>query len=523
MAGWEKASPPVGAWTFQAVTLVIFQILPMANEIRILELVTLGIYLVVLLGIGITTARQVRTSVDYTLAGRNVRWPALLATTAATMVGGGMSIGFVTLVYTIGVAGALVTIGAYISLIVTGLWIAPRLRGLNLTTVGDYFELKFGKLARLVAVLITINTMFLAVVAQMVAMGKITNTIIGVPYGVALLIGATVTIFYSTAGGLRAVIKTDIIQFIILVIGFGSAAVILITQHGGPLSLVEKVDPKHFQITGVWSTTRVLTFFFTVLLGEMLAAPFVARCFISNSIKGARWGVGGAGIFLLLFLPLVTLVLGTAAVADPDVNQAVLMAEGDAQVAFPTLMRDTFHPIFAGVMIAAIIAAVMSSADSCLSCLATVAMEDIYRQIKPKASDGRLLRVAQMTTFFTGITTAICAYFFSDIITIIEFMYDFWGSVIVLPFLIGTFVYSRQWVYPTVLGMMMALAGTLCWRFVFKIPGDFSPGLFGFIVALGTVLVTFPFTRHLPLAGMFIPGRGRPGDESIVDLPVTKE
>ena len=66
----------------------------MSNEYRLLELVTLGIYLVALLGIGITTARQVRTSIDYTLAGRNVRWPALLATTAATMVGGGMSIGF---------------------------------------------------------------------------------------------------------------------------------------------------------------------------------------------------------------------------------------------------------------------------------------------------------------------------------------------------------------------------------------------------------------------------------------------
>ena len=322
----------------------------MSNEYRLLELVTLGIYLVALLGIGITTARQVRTSIDYTLAGRNVRWPALLATTAATMVGGGMSIGFVTLVYTIGVAGALVTIGAYISLIITGLCIAPKLRGLNLMTVGDYFELKFGKLARLVAVLITINTMFLAVVAQMVAMGKITNTIIGVPYEYALVIGATVTIFYSTAGGLRAVIKTDIIQFIILVIGFGTAAVILVAQHGGPLSLAEHVDPKHFQITGVWSTTRVLTFFFTVLLGETLAAPFVARCFISNDTKGAKWGVGGAGIFLLLFLPLVTLVLGTAAIADPEVNQAVLMAGDDAQVAFPTLMRTALHPIFSGVI-----------------------------------------------------------------------------------------------------------------------------------------------------------------------------
>jgi SSS family solute:Na+ symporter len=486
----------------------------MLDNSLLLELVALGVYLVALLGIGITAARQVRTSVDFTLAGRDVHWLALLATTAATMVGGGMSIGFIALVYNIGIAGVFGTLGAYIGLIITGLWIAPKLRGLDLITVGDYFELKFGKLARLVAVAITINSMFACVVAQMVAMATITNTLIGVDYKVALVIGAAVTVFYATVGGLQAVIKTDILQFVILVGGFGIAAVMLVWQHGGMATMAQHVETGHFELTSEWSMTRVVTFSFTVLLGEMLAAPYVTRCFISKDAQGARWGIAGAGIFLLLFLPVTTLVLATAALADPSVNQAVLEAGGDAQVAFPTLMR-TFHPIFSGVMIAAIVAAVMSSADSCLSSLATVAMEDVYRQLKPDANDHQLLRVARWTTFYAGVGAAVCAYYFRDIIQIIEFIYDFWGATIVLPFLVGIFFYSRQWIYATVSAMLVALTATICWRFVLDIPGDFSPALFGFVVAVVTLLITFPLTRHLPLGGMFTPGKGVKSEQDI--------
>ena len=146
---------------------------------------------------------------------------------------------------------------------------------------------------------------------------------------------------------------------------------------------------------------QVVSLFFAFLLGEMFIPPYTVRCFIARSARQARWGVASSGLFLLLFLPVVTLILGTAAQIDPGVTTAVEqeknyiletatqrrteMSEEDArreavQIAFPTLVRTVFPPLFAGIMIAAIMAAVMSSADSCLSCLATVAMEDYYRR-----------------------------------------------------------------------------------------------------------------------------------------------
>ena len=94
---------------------------------RFLELGALGAYLVVLLWIGVRSARRVRSWVDYTPAGRDIPWVVVLATTAVTMVGGGASVGMVSRVYEFGIAAALITCGWHLQLIFTGLWVAPYL------------------------------------------------------------------------------------------------------------------------------------------------------------------------------------------------------------------------------------------------------------------------------------------------------------------------------------------------------------------------------------------------------------
>ena len=195
---------------------------------RLIELGMLTAYLGVLMWIGIRSARRVRTSADYTLAGRSVPWVVILATTAATMIGGGASVGMVSKVAEIGIAAAVVTCAWHLQLLLTGVFIAPRLRGLNLITVGDYFDLKFGPMARELAVVNCTIFLIGALAAQMAAMGTVTNAVLGLDYTTALVIGAAVTVFYSTVGGIPAVVKTDVMQFVILVIGIGTAAALLL-------------------------------------------------------------------------------------------------------------------------------------------------------------------------------------------------------------------------------------------------------------------------------------------------------
>jgi len=501
---------------------------------RAVELTMLAAYLAVLLWIGIRSARRVRTSGDYTLAGRDVPWVIVLATTAATMIGGGASVGMVSRVCEIGIAAAVITLAWHLQLIFTGFFVAPKLRGLNLITVGDYFHLKFGPLARELAVVNCVIFLVGALAAQMAAIGTVANTVLGVPYGTALLIGATVTIFYSTVGGIRAVVSTDVLQFVILVTGIGVASGILMSQHGGFESMRTAASEGQFQLTSHWSTTKLVSLFVAFMLGETFVPPYTVRCFIAKDKQHARWGVAGAGIFLLLFLPIATFILGNSAQINPDVQAAIdvekqqLLAAAAAarqplteeaaqhqayQVAFPTLVRVTFHPVFAGVMIAAIIAAVMSSADSCLSCLATVVMEDTYRRhVNPAATDHQLLRVAQATTLILGGAGAVCAWFFSNVADILIFVYDFWAPTMVLPFIIALFWYHESRIYAVVASMIVGALSVIVWRFGLGSPGDVGPALFGFGAALLAFFAALPLTSRWPRGSLLRP-RGDASDD----------
>ena len=486
---------------------------------RTWELTTLAVYLGGLLWIGLRSAREIHTVDDYTVAGRGMPWIIVLATTAATMVGGGASIGYVGKCYSIGIAAAVITCAWHLQLIFTGVFLAPRLRGMGLVTVAQYVDRHYGEVARRIAVVSGAVFLVGALVAQMAAIGTVTELVLGIPGQWAVLLGGAVVVLYSTVGGIRAVVKTDVLQFVVLVAGIGGASAWLLWKHGGwsGLAAHPEVGSESFNLTSHWSTTRLVTLFGAFLLGEMMVPPYAVRCFIARDESAARRGVAGGGVFLLLFLPVATFTLGMASRAEPRVQQevqreyqelqasnrvtrekqlaeiedpaarAVRVAEFESadrgqagQLAFPVLMRTTFPPWLAGVMIAAVIAAVMSSADSCLSCLATSVMEDVYRvHIDPQADDRRLLQVARWTTVLAGVLSAICALIWSNIADILEFIYDFWAPSMVLPFIVGAFCYRRHQAKAVVASMIAGPLATAVWRFALEAPLDISPGFFG--------------------------------------------
>jgi SSS family solute:Na+ symporter len=414
---------------------------------------------------------------------------------------------------------------------------------MKLVTVADYFEAKFGELARRLAVVSCLLFVIGALVAQFAAMGTITESVLALDYRMAVVVGGAIVVFYSTIGGIGAVVKTDVLQFVILVTGIGVASGYLVYHQGGLAKMAAvagHVDSAVFfadmtDLFGPESRVRIITLFCAFFLGELLVPTYAVRCFIARDARSAQWGVAGAGIFLLLFMPMATYVMGVAARSDPAVKAKVTRAFDDqvaraqsdteqdpsadqrqslqnqsasaaAQIAFPTLIRSAFHPLFSGIMIAAVIAAVMSSADSCLSCLGTIVMEDIYRpHIKPSASDKEMLKVAQWTTLVTGILTATCACVYRDIVGILEFVYDFWAPTMVIPFLYGLFFYRRSQIPAVVTSMLTGLTATVVWKWGYGSPAGFSPALFGFLIALATVLLMLPFAKRLPSFRLLLP------------------
>jgi SSS family solute:Na+ symporter len=176
---------------------------------------------------GVSKARGVGDTDDFLVAGRNVGWFMLFCTMGATVIGGGSSIGAIGKTYDWGVLMLLVSTGWYLHFIFSGLVVAPQFRRAELYTVAGYFGHRFGEGPRFVMMVLSLLFSVFIVAAQMAAFGSVLATLMpqfadmSRVLAWAILIGGAMVVIYSTAGGLLAVIHTDVYQFVILLAGFG--------------------------------------------------------------------------------------------------------------------------------------------------------------------------------------------------------------------------------------------------------------------------------------------------------------
>ncbi len=175
---------------------------------------------------GVAKARKIGDTDDFLVAGRNVRWFLLFCTMGATVIGGGYSIGAIGRTYEWGILMLLVSTGGYLHFIFSGLVVAPQFREARLYTVAGYFGYRFGEGPRFLVLILSLLFSVFIVAAQMAAFGTVLSAILpGVADAAnllrwAILIGGCMVVIYSTAGGLMAVIHTDLFQFIVLFLGF---------------------------------------------------------------------------------------------------------------------------------------------------------------------------------------------------------------------------------------------------------------------------------------------------------------
>ncbi|MEA3297814.1 MAG: hypothetical protein U9R56_08120, partial [candidate division Zixibacteria bacterium] len=175
---------------------------------------------------GVMKVKKIDTTDDYLVAGRNVNWFLLFCTMGATIIGGGYSIGAIGKTYEWGILMLLVSTGGYLHFIFSGLVVAPQFRKAELYTVAGYFGYRFGEGPRFLVLILSLLFSVFIVAAQMAAFGTVTAAILPDLASAqdilhwAIIIGGIMVVTYSTAGGLMAVINTDLFQFIVLFLGF---------------------------------------------------------------------------------------------------------------------------------------------------------------------------------------------------------------------------------------------------------------------------------------------------------------
>ena len=366
--------------------------------------IAVGLYLVVLIGVGWVTRRAgARTGLDdFYLAGRSLGGFVLLLTLYATQYSGNTLLGYPGEAVRVGYAWVM-SVGFMMAIIVAYLLFAPRLQVIarrhHFVTPGDWIAHRFNSPPlTLIANVLLILAISNYLLAQLMAMGHVTAGLSGgaVPYWVGVVLLTLVVIVYETVGGMRAVAWTDCVQGIMLLVGLVGLllAVVPTPAHLGELTAaVAAAAPEKVAVPG-WDVSR--NWFSTILLIGLSGAVYphaIQRIYAARDAATLK-----RAFSIMIFLPLVTtgvmFIVGILAIAE-------LGSIADADQVIPALLtawagRSVLLYILSVVVITAVVAAVMSTADSVLLSLSSILAKDIVGAMLLRgAPEAQLTRIGK--------------------------------------------------------------------------------------------------------------------------------
>jgi SSS family solute:Na+ symporter len=363
-----------------------------------IDYVVLAAYFLVIFAIGYYFARKERTSADYFLASRDVAWWAVGASLFSSNIGSEHFIGLAGSGAASGMAvGHFEWLASLIVLILGWLFVPFYLRS-NVYTMPEFLERRYNSACRTYLASISIVAYIFTKIAVAIFAGAIVlKTVLGWSMWQSALAVVIATGIYTVAGGLAAVIYTEVIQTVILTAGALVLMFIGLNQVGGWEGLRASLPPDFFHMMKA-STDHDFPwtgiFFGAPILGIWYWCTdqvIVQRVLSAKDIGNARGGTVLAGF--LKILPVFMLVV-------PGMIARSLYPEvaSDTNAAFPTLVARLMPAGLQGVMVAAMLAALMSSLSAVFNSSSTIFTMDFYKKFKPEASERELVNVGRVAT-----------------------------------------------------------------------------------------------------------------------------
>ncbi|GKU83546.1 sodium:proline symporter [Niallia sp. NCCP-28] len=380
-------------------------------------LISISIYMVGMLVIGFFAYKRTSNLSDYMLGGRSIG-PAVTALSAgAADMSGWLLMGLPGAMYVQGLSASWIAIGLTIGAYLNWLYVAPRLRTFtehanNSMTIPAYLENRFGdksNLLRLTSGLVIIVFFTFYVSSGMVSGGVLFQTTFNLDYKVGLWIIAAVVIAYTLFGGFLAVTWTDFVQGLIMVIALVLVPAVTIMEIGGigpAFNEIKGIDPKLFDIFKGTSVLGIISLL-AWGLGYFGQPHIIVRFMAISSVKeikkarriGMSWmifSVGGA---------MFTGFIGLAYYSKQGLNLS------DPETVFIKLSEILFHPLITGFLLAALLAAVMSTISSQLLVTASSLTEDVYKTFfRRSATDKELILISRFAVLAVAAVSVILAF-----------------------------------------------------------------------------------------------------------------
>lgn len=403
-----------------------------------MNLAIILLYLGALVFFGYLGKHRAKNAEDFRVAGRRLGPLLYTGTMSAVVLGGASTVGGVGLGYTYGLSGMWLVVAIATGVLLLSLIFAPIISRLKIYTVSQMLSLRYGVRATQVSSIVMLAYTVMIAVTSTAAYASIFRVLFDIDRAWAILLGSLVVIGYSLLGGMWSITLTDMMQFVIMTVGiFLLMLPFSLQQAGGWGGLTERLDAEFFQL-GSMGLNSIITMFVIYTLGILVGQDIWQRVFSARSPKVARWGGASAGIYIALY-GVAGAVIGMAA--------AVLAPSLDSQDdAFATIAQNFLPAGVGGVVLAAGVAAMMSTASGALIASATVARVDVVPFLTGRpATEGEesdaTLKADRVYLLVLGVLVTLIAIFLTDTVTSLTIAYDI---------LVG--------------GLMVAILGGLVWK-----------------------------------------------------------
>lgn len=431
------------------------------------------LYLVFMLCIGLYFYKRSENLSDYILGGRGLNsWVAAMSAQASDM-SGWLLLGLPGYAYTNGIESIWIAVGLGLGTYLNWKFIAKRLRKYtqiagDSITLSVYFENRFrdkSKILRTISALFIILFFLFYTSAGLVAGGKLFNTVFGMDYTLALTVGAIAIIFYTFLGGFMAVSWTDFFQGILMFITIIVVPIAGIKGIGGIDNTIEGLKTINIELLNPFTNpngeklTYISIFSLFAWFFGYFGQPHILTRFMaiksSSMIKKAR-KIAMIWVVISLGMAMIVGIVGRVFLTEQLV---------DSEHVFMIMVNTIFPSLLAGIFLAAILAAIMSTADSQLLVTASALTEDIYRVLlKKDATEKNLVWTSRIAV----IGVAIVAYILAlqaeqSVLDLVAYAWAGFGAAFG-PVVIMSLFWKRMTRLSGILGMITGGITVVIWK-----------------------------------------------------------
>ena len=478
---------------------------------HIIDILIFIVYMLFVLGIGIYFLRKNKNADDYYVGGRSISSSVLGLSVVATDVGGGFSIGLGGLGFLMGLSGSWMLFTGLLGAWLSAVFLIPKAgklsKRLKLYTFPQLFEFFYSPRVALLAGIISAVGYIGFTSSQLLAGAKLASaTFEGLDMTTALIFMGVIAVAYTAMGGLKAVIYTDVVQWIILLAGLILIGIPLGYHAIGGMEAIRATLPEEFLKLNNIGWPTILNWAVTIIPIWFVGMTLYQRIYATRTPKEAQkaWYIAGAFEWPIMAFMGVILGLFARVAFENGMFAYMGFAPGemmDAEMGLPLLLRTILPVGLMGLMMAAYFSAVMSTADSCIMAASGNIESDILKKIRPlpKSKRARLIQ-SQLITLGIGLLGLLIALRMENVLELMLHSYAFMVSGLFVPVL-GAFFTKRGSATGAFWSMITGGATTLTLTLLsVKLPYGLDPNIFGITAAAICFLLLsklFPGRRNV--------------------------